>query len=93
MIKGNEYKKSLLLLNIVSLLVFIFILYCVTSDNYLTVVDQWVNTHIVDIQTPSLTTTLAFITNLSGLVGNSIFAIFVILFLSYKIQLNLHDYS
>ncbi|HEC45186.1 MAG TPA: phosphatase PAP2 family protein [Epsilonproteobacteria bacterium] len=84
MIKGNEYKKPLLLLNIVSLLVFIFIFYCVTKGNCLTAIDEWVNTHIVDIQTPSLTTTLAFITNLSGLVGNSIFAIFAILFLSYK---------
>jgi len=86
MVKGNKYRKTLLILNIVSLLVFIFILYCVISDNYnyLTVVDKWVNTHIVAIQTPSLTTILTFITNLSGLVGNSIFAIFVILFLSYK---------
>jgi len=84
MVKGNKYRNPLLLLNIVSLLVFIFILYCVTKGNCFTVIDEWVNTHIVDIQTPSLTTTLAFITNLSGLVGNSIFAIFVILFLSYK---------
>ncbi len=84
MVKGNKYRKTLLILNIVSLLVFIFILYCVTSDNYLTVVDQWVNIHIIEIQTPSLTTILAFITNLSGLVGNSIVAVFVMLFLSYK---------
>ncbi len=77
-------RKPLLLLNIVSLLVFIFILYCVISDNYLTVVDKWVNTHIVDIQTPGLTTIFAFITNLSGVVGNVIFAIFAMLFLTYK---------
>ena len=79
----TSFRKSLLL-NIVSLFIFIFILYCVTSDNYLTVVDKWVNSHIVAIQTPALTTIFIFTTNLSGVVGNVIFAIFAMLFLSYK---------
>jgi undecaprenyl-diphosphatase len=76
--------RKLLIVNIISFFIFIFILYCVTSDNYLTVVDKWVNTHIETIQTPALTTIFIFITNLAGVVGNSIFAIFAMLFLTYK---------
>jgi undecaprenyl-diphosphatase len=79
----TSFRKPLLL-NIVSLLVFIFILYCVTKGNCLTAIDEWVNTHIIDIQIPALTTIFIFITNLSGVVGNVIFGIFAILFLTYK---------
>ena len=79
----TSFRKPLLI-NIVSLFIFIFILYCVTKGNCLTAIDEWVNTHIVTIQIPALTTIFIFITNLSGVVGNVIFGIFAILFLTYK---------
>lgn len=79
-----SHRKTLLLLNVLSLLVFLFILCCVMSDNYFPAIDRWVNTHIVAIRTPILTEALISITNFNGVMVHVIFAIFTMLFLTYK---------
>lgn len=80
----SSHGKTLIFLNILTLLLFLFILYCVLSDSYLLLIDRWVNTHVVSIQTPLLTEILIFITNFNGVVANVSFAIFVMLLLTYK---------
>ena len=77
-------RKTLMALNILSLFLFLFILYCVVSDTYLPAMDRWVNAQVVSIQTPALTEVFIVITNLNGVVGNVVFAIFAMLFLTYK---------
>jgi len=80
----SSHRKTLVALNVLSLLLFLCILYCVVGDHYLPTVDRWVNAQVVSIQTPALTEVLIIITNLNGVVGNVIFAIFAMLFLTYK---------
>ena len=80
----SSHRKPLILLNVLSLLLFLFILYCVVSDSYLPAIDRWVSVHVVSIQRPDLTEVLIVITNFSGVVANMIFAIFAMLFLTYK---------
>lgn len=77
-------RKTLLILNILSLLVFLFILYCVMNDHYFLSIDRWVSTHVIDIRTPIWTEVVISITNFNGVMVNVIFAIFAMLFLTYK---------
>lgn len=76
--------KRLIFLNILSLLLFLYILYAVITHNCLNNIDTWVHTHIVAIQTPFLTKIIVFFTNLSGVLTNIVFAILLLLYLSYK---------
>ena len=80
----SSHRRPLILLNVLTLLLFLFILYCVISDRYLPAIDRWVSSDVVSIQTPALTEVLIFITNFNGVVGNVIFGIFAMLFLTYK---------
>ena len=80
----SSHRKTLILLNVLTLLLFLFILYCVINDSYLPHIDRWVSAHVVSIQTPALTEIIIFITNFNSVMGNVIFAIFAMLFLTYK---------
>jgi len=77
-------RKVLIFLNIFSLFLFLFILYAVLNDSYLHDIDTWVHTHIIAMQTPVLTKVIVFFTNLSGVLANIVFAILLLLYLSYK---------
>jgi len=83
-LKRYSSSKTLIFLNIVSLLLFLFILYCVINESYIISIDRWINRNIIAIQTPTLTKIIIFITNFNGIVGNFVFAIFAIIFLTYK---------
>lgn len=77
-------RKILFILNILSLLIFLFMLYCVMGNHYFLSIDRWVSTHVVSIQRPVLTEVVIAITNFNGLVANVVFTIFAMLFLTYK---------
>ena len=79
-----SHRKTLILVNILSLLFFLFITYLVVNNSYLLSIDRWVNIHIRTLHTPILTYIIIFITNLCGVVGNVVFGTFVMVFLTYK---------
>jgi len=74
----------LLTLNILALVLFLGILYNVSTDGYLTQLDTWVNQQVSTLHTPTLTKVIIFITNINGVVGNIVIGIIAIVFLTYK---------
>ena len=74
----------LLTLNILALLLFLSILYNVSTDGYLTEIDTWINQQVSTLHTPILTKVIIFITNINGVVGNILIGIIAIIFLTYK---------
>ena len=71
-------------LNILSLLIFLAILFSVLSHNNIFGLDSWISTYIPTLQTPALTNIIIFITDLNSVKGSIIFSILFILFLLYK---------
>lgn len=80
----SSHRNTLVILNVLSLLVFLFILYCVLNDTYLPRIDRWVSEHVVSIQTPVLTAFFIGLTHLNGMVFHIVFATFSLCFLTYK---------
>ena len=81
----QESKRKVLIgLLVISLLVFLTILYNVLTNGPLLMVDRWVSTEVPNIQSPVLTDLIIFITNINGMLGSAIFSIFLISFLIYK---------
>jgi undecaprenyl-diphosphatase len=77
--------KSLRVANILSLLVFLTLLYLVINKGaWLLHLDTWVNSHAAELQTPALTKIIIFITNLDGVTGSGIISIIILLFLASK---------
>ncbi len=83
-IAGRFNKKFLITVNILSLVLFLVLLYGVLSNGALLEVDRWVSTHIPNIQSPQLTKMVIFITNMNGIEGSAIFSFFIIGFLLFK---------
>ena len=71
-------------LNILALVLFLGILYNVSTDGYLTEIDTWINQQVSTLHTPILTKVIIFITNINGVVGNILIGIIAIIFLTYK---------
>jgi len=78
------HKKRLRALNILTLVLFLGILYNVSTEGSLTQLDTWVNQEISTLHTPTLTQVIIFITNLNGVVGNIFIGIIAMIFLTYK---------
>ena len=81
----QESKRKVLIgLLVISLLVFLTILYNVLTNGPLLMVDRWISTEVPNIQFPALTELIIFITNINGMLGSAIFSILLIFFLIYK---------
>ena len=81
----KESKRKVLIgLLVISLLVFLAILYNVLTNGSLLMLDRWVSTEVPNIQFPALTELIIFITNINGMMGSVIFSILLISFLIHK---------
>jgi len=80
----RRYKKSLIVLNLLSLLLFLFFLYEVLNHDHFLDIDAWVSTHVPTLQEQTLTPLIVFITNMNGVLGSSILSLLLSLFLLYQ---------
>ncbi len=74
-------KKSLLLMmNLLSLLLFISLLVAVLNNAWLTEVDRWISTHMHLLRIEWLNSVVEWVTNVNGLIGVAVFSAIVIAF-------------
>jgi undecaprenyl-diphosphatase len=81
----QESKRKLFIgLIVISLFLFLAILYNVLTNGPLLMIDRWISTEIPNIQSPALTELIIFITDINGMLGSAVFSILLIFFLIYK---------
>jgi len=84
---GLEEKKrsgnTLLFLNLLSLALFLFLLYEVLSEGRLINLDVWISQYVPQMQRQDLTEWIVMITNMNGVVGSVIVSLLVSAYLLY----------
>ena len=75
-------KKMLIVVNLLSLSLFLFMLWTVRHEAWLIRVDRWISMHMPQVHTTWLTPWMQLITDMNSLGGAAIFSAVVIAFLS-----------
>jgi undecaprenyl-diphosphatase len=73
-------KKILIIVNLLSLLLFLFMLWGVLHETWLLQVDRWINTHMYQVHAIWLSPLVQFVTNMNGFGGVAIFSTVLIAF-------------
>jgi len=82
--ESETKRKFFIGLIVISLFLFLFILYNVLTNGPLLMIDRWISTEVATIQSPELTKLVIFITNINGILGSVIFSLLLMFFLIYK---------
>ncbi len=82
--ENRQYRKTLLLITLVSLALFLFFLYEVLTQGSLLDLDAWISEHVPQMQSQTLTEWIVRITNMNGVVGSAIISLLLSAYLLYK---------
>jgi len=76
--------RSMILLMLLSLVLFLFMLYSVVSKTFFYDIDVWVSANSAFMHNPILNKVVIFITHLNGVVGSAILSFSLLVYLAYK---------
>jgi len=76
--------KTVILLMLLALFVFLFMLYSVVTKTFFYDVDVWVSAHSVSMHHSILNKVVIFITHLNGVVGSAILSLLLFAYLAYR---------
>ena len=79
----QQHPKRITLM-LLSMVLFLIMLFNILFDGPVLRLDQWVSTHVPALQSETLTKVVIFITNINGVVGSAILSFFIVAFLFYK---------
>jgi len=79
-----QQHPKIIALMLSGVLLFVIMLLNLLFDGPMLRLDEWVSTHVPELQSEQLTEIVVFITNINGVVGSAILSFFILAFLFYK---------